>query len=133
MDTQTRSEPTIETLRHALEQSDAPTLIGLYADDAELQIIDKAHPPGNPLILRGKTAIADLWTDICGRDMTHQVEAAMAGGDRWAVTEICRYADGTRVYCMAMMELRDGRIGRQTNVQAWDEVSCVHPDQTPDQ
>jgi hypothetical protein len=36
-------------------------------------------------------------------------------------TEACRYPDGTRVLCLAMLDLRDGLIVRQTAVQEWDE------------
>jgi hypothetical protein len=36
-------------------------------------------------------------------------------------TQDCTYPDGTRVFCIAVLELRDGLIERQTVVQAWDE------------
>jgi hypothetical protein len=41
-------------------------------------------------------------------------------GDRLAFTQACAYPDGTRVFCSAMIELEQGKIARQTNVQAWD-------------
>ncbi len=35
--------------------------------------------------------------------------------------ELCEYPDGTRVLCAAMLEVEDGRISRQTSVEAWNE------------
>jgi hypothetical protein len=32
----------------------------------------------------------------------------------------CRYADGPQVVCVALVELGDGRIVRELDVQAWD-------------
>jgi hypothetical protein len=49
--------------------------------------------------------------------MTHRIERE--GGV--AFNEVCEYPDGTRVLCAAMLEVEDGRITRQTNVEAWDE------------
>ena len=53
--------------------------------------------------------------------MTHKVDTTIADGDSLAFTQACAYPDGTKVYCAAMLELKDGRIARQTVVQAWDE------------
>ena len=109
------------TLRAALEGSDGSALIGLYADDAELQVIDRVHQPSHPQVLRGKEAIAEYWNDVCGRALSHRVEHILASGDTLAYNEACAYPDGTAVRCIAMLELRDGLIVRQIGVQAWDE------------
>ena len=48
--------------------------------------------------------------------------AALAGqGNRLAFTQACAYPDGAKVFCVAVVELADGRIAQQTVVQAWDE------------
>ena len=52
--------------------------------------------------------------------MTHQVENGIADGNRLAFTQACSYPDGARVFCAAVVELADGKISRQTAVQAWD-------------
>ena len=108
-------------LRRAIEGNDAEALAGLYAQDAVLRIIDRSHTPSAPLELRGREAIAALYRDICGRAMTHRIEDLVADGDRVSFTEACAYPDGLKVFCAAMIALKDGRIVRQTNVQAWDE------------
>jgi hypothetical protein len=53
--------------------------------------------------------------------MTHLVETTVAEGNRLAFTQACAYPDGTKVFCLAVIEQEDGRIARQTIVQAWDE------------
>ncbi len=116
------SEPIdLATLRTAIESSNAQTLTGLYADDAELQVMDRLHPPSKPLVYRGKEAIASYWNDICNRDMSHVVERMARDGDTVAYSEACRYPDGTRVQCVAFLDLVDGKIARQMGVQTWDE------------
>jgi ketosteroid isomerase-like protein len=111
---------TISSLRQAIEGRDGGTLAGFYADDAVLQIIDQANPPGKPLEIKGHDAIVAYFDDVCGRTMTHKVEFGIADGDRLAFTQACTYPDGTRVFCSASAELRGGKIARQTAVQAWD-------------
>jgi len=53
--------------------------------------------------------------------MTHKVDTTVAEGDNLAFMQACAYPDGTKVYCAAMLELKNGRIAKQTVVQAWDE------------
>lgn len=113
-----------EHLRRALEQSDAAALDELYADDAEMVIVDRDRPPGAPLRLAGKTAINAFWRDVCSREMTHRVGHEVVGSDRVAFVEECAYPDGCNVLSAMTLDLRNGRIVRHLTVQAWDEVSC---------
>jgi hypothetical protein len=78
--------------------------------------IDRNNPPSKPREIKGRAAI-----DMCSRAMTHTVETTIADGDRLAFTQACSYPDGALVYCLSVLELRDGLIARQTAVQAWDE------------
>ena len=112
-------------LKRALEHSDDATLIGLYADDAEMVIVDRNRPPGSPMTVTGKEAIAAFWRDVCSRDMTHHVGHEVVGPDRAAFVEECTYPDGCHVMSAMTIDLRDGRISRHLTVQAWDEVSCA--------
>jgi ketosteroid isomerase-like protein len=110
----------IAELKRAIEGRDAKTLIGLYADDALLRIIDHDNPPSKPRELHGRQAIAAYYDDVCGRAMTHQVEAGVSNGQELAFTQACTYPDGAKVFCAAMLEIKNGKIVRQTAVQAWD-------------
>jgi hypothetical protein len=110
-----------EALRRAIEQSDAESLLGFYADDAELLTVNRNTTPSSPEVLRGKEAIAEYLRDVCGRDMAHRVENEVVGRDRIAFNEACEYPDGVRVLAAENLEVRDGQIVRQVNVEAWDE------------
>jgi len=116
-----KSKPvTVAGLRRAVEGRKAGALAGLYADDAVIHVIDRDNPPSRPRRLQGKSDISAYFEDVCGRDMTHKVEAGVAVGNRLAFTQSCAYADGTKVFCSAMADLKGGKIVRQMVVQAWD-------------
>ncbi|HEY4738800.1 MAG TPA: nuclear transport factor 2 family protein [Xanthobacteraceae bacterium] len=111
---------TVAALKRAVEGRDAQALADMYADDAVMLVIDHDNPPSSPRRLAGKAAISSYFGDVCGRDMTHLIEIAIATGNRLAFTQSCTYPDGTKVFCSAMLDLKGGRIARQTVIQAWD-------------
>jgi hypothetical protein len=110
-----------ETLRRAIEERDAETLVDLYADDAELRTVNKNTTPSSPKVLRGKEEISGYLRDVFGREMTHRVENEVVGENRIAFNEACEYPDGTRVFSAQTLEVRDGKVARHVNVEAWDE------------
>lgn len=111
----------LEALRAAIEQRDANALIALYADDAELRIVNRNTTPSFASLLVGKSAIAGYLDTVCERSMSHRIEREVIGEGRIAFTEECEYPDGVRVLCAATLEIEDGRIVGQVNVEAWDE------------
>ena len=121
MATQTTGGLDFEVLRRAIEGRDADTLLGFYADDAEVLTVNRNTTPSSPNVLRGKEEIADHLRDVCGREMTHRVENEVLGEGRIAFQEACEYPDGVRVLGAQTLEVRDGKIVRQVNVEAWDE------------
>jgi hypothetical protein len=121
MPTTTANGVTGAALKQAIESSDARALSSFYADDATVRVIDRNNPPSKPRVVRGRAAIATFFDDICSRAMSHEVSSYVADGSRLAFTQACAYPDGTKVLCLAMMDLKDGRIAQQTIVQAWDE------------
>jgi len=110
-----------EALRRSIEERDAATLLSLYAEDAELHVVDSNDQPSNPRIVRGRAAIGEYYADVCGRDMTHKIERLVVGDDGAAFVQACRYPSGARVTCAAVLDLKDGLITRLSGVQAWDE------------
>lgn len=110
-----------EEMRRAIEESDYDALVALYADEAELRTVNKNSTPSSPQVLRGKEEISELLRDVCGRAMTHHVEDEVVGEDRVAFNEACEYPDGLKVLTATTLDLRDGMIIRQTNLEAWDE------------
>jgi hypothetical protein len=69
-----------EALRRAIEERDAETLLGFYADDAELRTVNRNTTPSSPRVLRGKEEISEYLRDVCSREMTHRVENEVVGG-----------------------------------------------------
>lgn len=110
----------IVDLKRAIEGRDAKTLISLYAEDATLCSIDHDNPPSKPRIIEGKQAIASYYDDLCGRAMSHRVDSAVTNGEALSFTQTCTYPDGAKVFCAATLETKEGKIVRQTMVQAWD-------------
>jgi ketosteroid isomerase-like protein len=108
-------------IKRAIESRDGGMLASFYADDAVLQVIDRNNTPSKPREVKGKSAIGTFWDDICSRAMTHKVDTSIAEGDRLAFTQACTYPDGAKVFCLAVIELKNGKIAHQTVVQAWDE------------
>jgi len=114
-------EVTGASIKRAIEGRDGPTLATFYADEAVLRIVDRNNPPSRPREIKGRSAINTFWDDICSRAMTHKVEVSITEGNRLAFTQACAYPDGAKVFCVAVLELKGGRISQQTVVQAWDE------------
>ena len=108
-------------IKRAIETRDGRALTNFYTDDAVLQIVDRNNPPSKPREVKGKTAIGTFWDDICSRAMTHQIESSVVDANQLAFRQACAYPDGLKVLCMALCELKGGKIARQTVVQAWDE------------
>ncbi len=120
----TSTKPTtfdMEALKRALEERDAAAQLAFFDEDAEIRVVDRDNPPSAPLVYRGRDAIRGFLEDVAGREMTHQVERSVVGEDTAAYSLECRYPEGALVRCVALLELRDGRIVRQDGIQAWDE------------
>lgn len=110
--------PSLEALRSAVERRDAAGMKSLYARDAVITIIDAINPPSRPRVIRGAEEIGRYLDDVCGRDMTHELDGGVIAGNRLAFLERCTYADGMRVAASCTAELGLGGIVRQTTVQA---------------
>ena len=110
-----------EALRRAEEQHDLDSMLDLYADDAEVSIVNRNTPPSSPFELHGKEEIAEYLRDIFSREMTHRIENEVVGEDRVAFNVACEYPDGTCVLAAENLELRNGKIAREVSIVAWDE------------
>ncbi|MEU1474644.1 nuclear transport factor 2 family protein [Streptomyces sp. NPDC001668] len=109
-----------DTLRSGIEGNSA-ALLSLYADDAEIRVVDRNTQPSHPMVLHGRDEISAMLEDVYSRDMTHKLEQCVVDGDHAAFSESCLYSDGVRVLSESMLTLRDGKIVEQTIIQAWDE------------
>jgi hypothetical protein len=121
MSTTTNTTESLDTtIRRAFADRDAGALSALYADDAQIEIVDAQNQPSSPNVLRGRDAIQAHLADVFGRDMSHEVDLVAVGPDALGYSLRCRYPDGTRVVCAATAQLANGKIVREVGVQAWD-------------
>jgi hypothetical protein len=117
-----------EKLRLGIERCDADLLIGFYAEDARLSIVNADAPHAAPFELRGKVEIVKHLRVVFGPETSHRVEReAASDGDRTTFREACDYLDGDRVMVETTLEVRDGKIVRQVDVVTTD----VHVDRRP--
>ena len=107
----------LETLYLGIESCDPDLLLGFYADDARLSIVNTDTPHAPPFELCGKGEIARHLRATFGQEASHRVERdAAVGEDRVTFREACEYSDGGRVWVETTLELRDGKIVRQVDV-----------------
>jgi SnoaL-like protein len=111
----------LETLYLGIESCDPDLLLGFYADEARLSIVNTDTPHAPPFELCGKGEIARHLRATFGQEGSHRVERdATVGEDRVTFREACEYSDGARVWVETTLELRDGKIVRQVDAVAID-------------
>jgi hypothetical protein len=111
----------LETLYLGIESCDPDLLLGFYADDARLSIVNTETPHAPPFELWGRGEIAKHLRATFGQEASHRVERdAAVGEDRVTFREACAYSDGGRVVVETTLEVRDGKIIRQVDVVASD-------------
>lgn len=126
----------LDALRQAMESRNLEATLSMYADDAEISIVDQRHTPSHPQIVHGRDQIRAFLSDIFGRDITHQVDHMVSGNGSVSFMEHCEYPDGSRVLASSVLDVDQGRITRHEEVQAWDSSELdlrfgdfEHPDE----
>src|ERR671912_2933109 len=110
-----------EALRLGIERCDPEFLLGFYAEDAKLSIVNADTPHAAPFELHGKAEIAKHLRAAFGQEASHRIERdAAVGEDRVTFREACEYSDGGQVVVETTLEVRDGKIVRQVDVVASD-------------
>ena len=112
-----------EALRRAIEGNDPEFVLGFYAEDAQLSIVNAGILQGTPFELRGKAEIAKHLRAVLGSETSHRVERGGAGEDRLTFREACEYPDGIRVWVETTLEVQDGKIVRQVDVVETADLS----------
>ena len=116
-----------EALRHAIERCDPNLILGFYAEEANLSIVNANAQRSMPFELCGKAEIAKHLRAAFGQETSHRVEGEVVGDDRVTFREACEYPDGGRVVVETTLEVRDGKIVRQEDVVTND----VHVNRRP--
>jgi hypothetical protein len=110
-----------EALRLGIERCDPDLILGFYAEDADLSIVNADDPQRSPFDLSGRAEIAKHLRATFGPESSHRVEREVVGEDRVTFWETCEYLDGSRLWVETTLEVRDGKIVRQVDVVATAE------------
>lgn len=110
----------LDSLRRGYEEWDVQALLDLYADDVELIQIDRDNPPSSPRVRHGKDIFKGMFEHCASAGVKATAENAVAGEDRAAVTITCEFPGGRKVVANSILELQDGLIVRERDVQAGD-------------
>jgi hypothetical protein len=94
-------------------------LSGLYHEDLEQIEMDDVSQPAAPRV-RTKAELWQLFERGCQAGVKIGVDNPVLGEGRLACTFSCNFDDGRRVVANSIMDLREGRIIRQFDVQARD-------------
>ena len=108
------------TLRLAIERCDTDLLLGFYAEEAQLSIVNAEARRSAPFKLCGKAEIAKHLRTAFGQETSHRVEGEAVGEDRVTFRETCKYPDGNQLVVETTLEVRDGKVVRQVDVVGMD-------------
>ena len=112
-----------EALRLGIEGNDPEFVLGFYAEDAQLSIVNAGILQGTPFELRGKAEIAKHLRATFGQETSRRVEGEVVGDDRVTFWEACEYSDGSRVFVETTLVVQDGKIIRQVDVVETADLS----------
>jgi ketosteroid isomerase-like protein len=110
----------LDALKRGYEEWDIEALLALYAEEVELIQIDSDNPPSSPRVRHGKEVFRGMFEHCAAAGVKATVENAVAGEDRAAASVTCEFPGGRKVVANAVLELRDGRIVSERDVQAGD-------------
>ena len=101
-----------EALRHAVERCDPELVLGFYAEDAQLSIVNAGGSQASPFELHGKAEIAKHLRAVFSQETSHRVVREVIGEDRVTFREASEYPDAIRVWVETTLEGREGKIVR---------------------
>jgi ketosteroid isomerase-like protein len=109
-----------QAYRLACETKDAASWIDFFADDAEWLEYRNQDPPSRPRRLSGKAEIREYVDWLAASPLARSIENELVGTDRVAFRIWTDLRAGLRVVEHVMLEIVDGKIHRQVDVEAWD-------------
>ena len=108
MSTQTSFD--LPGLSRAIQSQDRRYQLALYADNAELEILDGEHLDAPLQVLHGKPEIAKWLDAMSSRAVSYKVRDAVGGPDGVRFTEECIYPDGETLVFQCTAEVSRGQI-----------------------
>jgi ketosteroid isomerase-like protein len=109
--------------RAAFEAKDVESWLEFYADDAEwIEYNSQADPPGTPNVMRGSAEIRAFMEHVAALPITIALSDEVVGEERIAFVCWVDLGSGRRIIEHVIADVRDGRIVRHVDVEAWDPL-----------
>ena len=120
---QTTFDP--EHYARAFDSWDIATLLAHYADDVELTMVTPEHPPGRPIVHRGKEPLRMMWEHAVSAGARVSIRKTVFGDDAAAFTFDCEFPGDHVVVSNVLVDIADGLIVRQHEVMVGAPVEAV--------
>lgn len=108
------------TFRSAFEGKHVERWLACFAPDATWTEYRHANPPSDPNRMRGLGEIGAFLRAVSSADIRLAITHEVIRPERIAFRVTCTFADGRRVIEHVILEIRNGLIAEQTDVEAWD-------------
>jgi hypothetical protein len=112
----------------AIEERDAQYQLAVYADNAEVQIVDSSNGAEQLRRMHGKAAIRDWVEEMCAPDVTHHVVSPEASEAHVTLVEERLNQDGTKIRYSCTAEVVGGQITREIVTLTERGVAAVGED-----
>jgi ketosteroid isomerase-like protein len=109
-----------EAFRRAFCSKDVGAWLAFFTEDAEWVEYRHTKPPRDPKVMRGRAAIEEHLRLVEDSPVEFVMSDEVLGEERAAFRVVCDLPGGKRIIEHVIVELEDGRIARQVDVEAWD-------------
>ena len=106
--------------RRAFCAKDVDAWLAFFTDDAVWIEYRHTKPPRDPKIIRGRDEIEAHLRLMAEGPLELAMSDEVLGDKRAAFRVVCTLPGGRRIIEHVIVELEDGRIARQVDVEAWD-------------
>ena len=106
--------------KNAFERKDAATWAEFYAEDAEWVEYKPSAPPRDPVRMIGRKRIAEFLASLESSDIDISLADEVLGEERVAFSVDVTLPGGRRVFEHTILHIKDDKIVRQVDVEAWD-------------
>lgn len=101
-----------EALRRAIERSDPDAMLGFYAEDAGVRVLDGGAVSFE---VEGRAEVAKYLRAVHARPAIHRVKNEATVEGRIHFEESCEYPDGSRTVVATRLEVRGNEVSRQVD------------------
>jgi ketosteroid isomerase-like protein len=104
----------------AFAAKDVDAWLGFYAEDADWIEYRHDAPPSRPVRMAGRRAIERFLRGVARSPIELVVSDEVVGSEHAAFRVTATFPDGRRIIEHVIVDIADGRIRRQVDVEAWD-------------